>query len=61
MKRKSTRRRSGQRNLRGGAGWRLYHGDSDSAKPFAASLIKTINMGPRRLAIFSVPKRGGRA
>ena len=47
--------RRGKRMTRG-YGWRLET-TKGKKKGFAATLLKTINLGRRRIAIFSVPKR----
>ncbi len=41
--------------MTGGAGWRLAT-TKGQKRVFVGTLIKTINMGDKRLAIFSVPK-----
>ncbi len=47
--------RKGKR-MRHGAKWRLTS-RKGKGRSFAATLLTTINMGSRRLALFSVPKR----
>ena len=46
--------RKGER-MTGGAGWRLAT-TKGRKRVFVGSLLKTINMGRKRIAIFSVPK-----
>jgi hypothetical protein len=43
------------KKMTAGDGWKLVVGNR-RARGFPASLIKTINVGKYRLAIFSVPK-----
>jgi hypothetical protein len=40
--------------MMGGKGWRLVR--AKSRKVFVGTLLKTINLGSKRIAIFSVPK-----
>lgn len=40
--------------MRHGKGWRLIK----NGKLFVGSLLNTFNLGNRRIAVFSVPKRG---
>jgi hypothetical protein len=41
-----------------GSGWRLATTKGEK-REFAATLLQTINIGKKRIAIFSVPKRFG--
>lgn len=54
-KRKSKKPRRGRRMTKG-SGWDLV-ATSGRKRKFKGTLIKTINFGAKRLAIFSVPKR----
>jgi hypothetical protein len=44
------------KRMTSGAGWRLST-TRGRQRQFAATLLKTFNLGGRRIAIFSVPKR----
>lgn len=44
------------RKMTKGSGWRLV-ATSGRKREFRGTLLKTINFGSKRLAIFSVPKR----
>lgn len=48
-------RRVGRR-MTGGAGWRLET-TKGKKRTFKGTLLGTFNMGKKRLALFSVPKR----
>jgi hypothetical protein len=47
------RARRGEKMM-GGKGWRLVR--AKSRKVFVGTLLKTINLGSKRIAIYSVPK-----
>lgn len=47
--------RKGQRMTKG-QGWRLVYAVKGRERIFVGTLLDTINMGTKRLAIFSVPK-----
>ena len=51
---KGTKPRRGERMTKG-VGWRLVM-TTGKKRVFVGTLLETINMGPKRLAIFSVPK-----
>ena len=51
---KGVKAKSGQR-MTGGSGWRLAT-TKGRKRVFAGTLLKTFNLGKRRIAIFSVPK-----
>lgn len=46
------------KRMTGGAGWVLQT-TKGRERAFRATLLKTFNLGHRRIAIFSVPKRFG--
>lgn len=51
---KGQKAKKGER-MTGGSGWRLAT-KKGRKRVFAGSLLKTFNLGNRRIAIFSVPK-----